>query len=279
MTEQAPDRLWSGIQVSKVVAGTLAALTAAVLGSFLGVAGTLAGAALASVVGSVGTEIFNNSLKRGTKRLQEVAPTFVRAPAAIGTPPVAAAAEEDNPAHTTPVAPRKPLRWGRIGLAAAVLFFLSMGAISIFEAVTDKPLSATLKNTSSTGTTVFGHTSKPSSSEDKKPAPSESGTPDPAATPTTDDSSGTGTGSDSSSPDPTDTTSTTPQDQTTTEPTQAPDATQPTGGTGDQTDSQDSGGTDSGDSGSQQQGTSNGGGLPHQDQQQDQRVPEQAPTE
>src|SRR3712207_3098225 len=102
MTEHAPDRLWSGIQLSKVVAGTLAAVSAAVIGSFLGVAGTLAGAAIASIVGSVGTEIYQRSLDRGAKKLQTLAPTFVKAPAAIGTPEVAAATEEDSPSHTVP---------------------------------------------------------------------------------------------------------------------------------------------------------------------------------
>ncbi len=35
MTTHAPDRLWSGIQISKVIAGTLAAVAAAVLGFLL----------------------------------------------------------------------------------------------------------------------------------------------------------------------------------------------------------------------------------------------------
>ena len=77
MSEHAPDRFWSGIEISKVIAGTLAAVTAAVVGSFLGVAGTLAGAAVASVVGSVGTEIYQRSLHRGARRLSAFAPTFV----------------------------------------------------------------------------------------------------------------------------------------------------------------------------------------------------------
>src|ERR1043165_3009221 len=105
MSEHAPDRIWSGIEITKVIAGTLAAVTAAVIGSFLGVAGTLAGAAVASVVGSVGTEIYQRSLNRGAKRLGSIAPTFVKVPAAVGTPPVAAATEGGSPSPT--VAPRR----------------------------------------------------------------------------------------------------------------------------------------------------------------------------
>ncbi len=82
MTEHAPDRLLSGPQLTKLVAGTLAAVSAAAIGSFLGVAGTLIGAAVASVVGSLGTEIYQRSLKRGATKLQTLAPAFVKAPAA-----------------------------------------------------------------------------------------------------------------------------------------------------------------------------------------------------
>ena len=35
MTEHAPDRLWSGIDIPKTIAGALAAVCAAVIGSFL----------------------------------------------------------------------------------------------------------------------------------------------------------------------------------------------------------------------------------------------------
>ena len=44
MTAQAPDRIWSGIDIVKTLAGALAAVCAAWIGSFLGVAGTVAGA-------------------------------------------------------------------------------------------------------------------------------------------------------------------------------------------------------------------------------------------
>ncbi|MEV6595683.1 hypothetical protein AB0M36_02340 [Actinoplanes sp. NPDC051346] len=188
MSEQAPDRLWSGIQISKVIAGTLAAVAAAVLGSYLGVAGTLAGAALASVVGSVGTELFNNSLKRGTRQLQTVAPSFIKAPAAVGTPPVAAATEQENPAHIVPPRARRRIRWGHAALAACALFALSMGAVSLIEAFTDKPISATVRQTSGTGSTLFGGRSD-TGKDEKKPKTSvpspdspteETSTPDPS---------------------------------------------------------------------------------------------------
>ncbi len=70
MTEHAQPRTLAGIDIPKTIAGTLAAVSAAVLGSFLGVAGTIAGAALASLVSSIGTEIYHRYLDRGTRKLQ-----------------------------------------------------------------------------------------------------------------------------------------------------------------------------------------------------------------
>lgn len=222
MSEQAaPDRIWSGIEFSKVIAGTLAAVTAAVIGSFLGVAGTLIGAAVASVVGSIGTEIYQRSLRRGAQRLSEIAPTFVKVPAAVGTPPVAAATEEESPSHTVPVKPRKPIRWGHAALAAVVLFALTMGAVSLFEAFTNKPLSATVKNTSATGTTLFGNDS---SKRDETPATKVSPTPGTSEAPQPGESGAATTPTGTSSEAPT----TEPTTEPTSEPTTGP-TTDPTG--------------------------------------------------
>src|SRR3954452_520779 len=102
MTEREPERIFSGIDIPKTLAGALAAVCAAVVGSYLGVAGTLIGAAVASVVGTVGTEVYLRSFHQGKKRLHTIAPAFVKVPAAIGTPPVAAATEDEAPAHTVP---------------------------------------------------------------------------------------------------------------------------------------------------------------------------------
>jgi hypothetical protein len=164
MTEHAPDRIWSGIEISKVAAGTLAAVSAAVIGSFLGVAGTLIGAAVASVIGTVGTEVYQRSINKGAKKLQTLAPTFVKAPAAVGTPQVAAATEEDAPSHT--VAPDEvtqkraeeqsgsKLRWKPILLGAVVVFVIAMGAIFAVEAIAGRSLASISGNDSSGRSTI-----------------------------------------------------------------------------------------------------------------------------
>jgi hypothetical protein len=196
MTEHAPDRLWSGIDIPKTIAGALAAVCAAVIGSFLGVAGTLIGAAVASVIGSVGTEVYHRSLQKGTKKLHTtLAPTFVKAPAAVGTPEVAAATEDDSPSHIVPPAVPGTIRWGRVAAIAGALFVLAMGSLTVAELFTGKSVASTVGNTSSTGTTVGSvfdgdDSSTPPPAPSKSPAeeqstPSEDQTSEPTEAPAT----------------------------------------------------------------------------------------------
>jgi hypothetical protein len=173
MTEQAPDRLWSGIDIPKTIAAALAAVCAAVIGSFLGVAGTLIGAAVASVIGSVGTEVYQRSIKKGTEKLQIIAPTFIKVPAAVGTPEVAAATEDESPSHTVAPESGRTIRWGRVAAIAGALFVLAIGSLTVAELMTGRPVASTVGNTSSTGTTV-GSVFRSGNSSTPTPAPSVS---------------------------------------------------------------------------------------------------------
>jgi hypothetical protein len=210
MTERAPDRVWSGIDIPKTIAGALAAVCAAVIGSFLGVAGTLIGAAVASVIGSVGTEIYQRSLHKGAQKLQGLAvPAFVKVPAAIGTPAVRAASKEDSPSHTVPEKSQRQIRWGRVAMVAGALFVLAMGTLTVTELILGKSVASTVGNSTGARTT-FGGLLNPGSSTDTKPAPSPTpstaATEDPATQPTV-----------QSSPD-----APTPTPEPTTQPTTAP---------------------------------------------------------
>ncbi|WP_433801686.1 hypothetical protein [Actinomycetospora sp. CA-084318] len=54
----------TGLTLPQIIAGALAAATAAILGSFLGVIGTIGGAAVASVISTVGSALYQKSLER-----------------------------------------------------------------------------------------------------------------------------------------------------------------------------------------------------------------------
>jgi hypothetical protein len=207
MTEHAADRVWSGIDIPKTLAGALAAVCAAVIGSFLGVAGTLIGAAVASIIGSVGTEIYHRSIRRGTQRLQEtLAPAFVKAPAAVGTPEVAAATDEDSPSHTVPEEERpvgKKLRWGRIAAAAGILFVVAMGSLTLVELMAGKSV-ASMVGGSSSGTTTFSSVTdggkKDLPAPVIQPAPSATPTGEQGVTPSTGPTDSTDSGTPTSTP-------------------------------------------------------------------------------
>jgi hypothetical protein len=175
MTEQAPDSIWSGINIPKTIAGALAAVCAAVIGSFLGVAGTLIGAAVASVIGSVGTEIYERSLKHGARKLQTLTPAFVKVPAAVGTPPVEAASDEESPSHTVP--PRKTrIRWPHVALVAAAVFVVAMGAISVVELIAHRSVASLVGNDTGASST-FGGITHPGPKATPAPAPTPNVTP------------------------------------------------------------------------------------------------------
>jgi hypothetical protein len=170
MTEHAPDRVWSGIDIPKTIAGVLAAVSAAVVGSFLGVAGTLVGAAVASLIGSVGTEIYHRLFDKSRKTIQT---TFL-APAAVGTPPVEAAADEKPSAPPTP----RKLRWGRVAMVAGALFVLAMGTLTVAEAFAGRSIADATRGGSGDSTTLSSlFTDKSGNSEKPAPAPSESSSP------------------------------------------------------------------------------------------------------
>jgi multisubunit Na+/H+ antiporter MnhF subunit len=187
MSEHAPDRVWSGIDIPKTIAGVLAAVSAAVVGSFLGVAGTLAGAAIASVVGSIGTEVYRKFIDRGQKK---IVATFVTAPAAVGTPAVAAAADE-TPSQPEPVAPdetaqaaptpARKMRWGRVAMVATSVFVLAIGVLTAFELITGKTAADAVTGHNSGSTSTVGsvlNLNKKSDNQDTKPATTpSSGTP------------------------------------------------------------------------------------------------------
>ena len=155
-----------GLSLTQIVASTAAAVTAALIGSRLGVAGTLVGAALASIVSGVGAAIYSHSLlvtRRQMKRaLQLVRPrdetTAATASVSGGEhaatrPPRAASPDDDltelMPA-VIPPAVRPPRARGKgrtltaalAGVAAAgVIFAGALATVTLVETVKGAPLS------------------------------------------------------------------------------------------------------------------------------------------
>jgi hypothetical protein len=131
-------------------------VTAAVAASFLGVAGTLVGAALGSVVSSVAAALYSTSLTRAAR----VSKVLVVRPAGSGTGPLEASAQD--PAAVPPAVPREPLAgpvaahwwsrlsWGPVAAVAGLVFVAAMAVVSVSELALGHPLG----NSAGSGTTL-----------------------------------------------------------------------------------------------------------------------------
>ena len=136
MTEDTGQKL--GIDWLKTIAGALAAVSSAVLLSTLGAAGTIIGAALGSVVVTVGGALYGQGLARSRARLAQVPIAPRRASRHHAT-------SRDRPGRRPTRAPARrerfrALPWKRISLGAAGLFAAAILAITAFEVVAgEKP--------------------------------------------------------------------------------------------------------------------------------------------
>jgi hypothetical protein len=174
------------LSLTQVLGGALAAMTAAALGSRLGLAGTVVGAALASVVAAVGGSIYTASLRRTRDRVRSV--LTGRPQPTAGTPTVAApgvpAAVTARPlprldgSVDTSVAKRRRRRAlvVRSLVGALVTFVLAAVAVTAVEAATGGALSGGDQ-------TTFSQVQQGDSrqADEPQPTPSERSVPSPSA--------------------------------------------------------------------------------------------------
>jgi hypothetical protein len=183
----------------QLIAGCLAAVTAAVLASFFGVAGTIIGTALGSIVGTAGTAIYTHSIRTTQARLHAVRTAEDAGGAAgAGELPGDPAGERAHETVRTPVHAgwRNYLRrnWVMMAVAAAGAFVLAMMAVTGVEATARKQLWAIVTGhsqpagpTTTLGGVVGGVSAQPTPTATATAEPSGSaspGAPAGAATPT-----------------------------------------------------------------------------------------------
>jgi len=148
------------LSATQLLATALAAITATVAASFLGVTGTVIGAALASVVSAIGTAVYTHSLHRTRVRVREVVPSRRREPA----PQADTERREALPA--TP-----PSRWHGVAIGSLALFVTVLTFVTGVELVTGRPLSDLVRGDTGSGTSVFGTNTKNAAVEEQVPAP------------------------------------------------------------------------------------------------------------
>ncbi|MEV4224559.1 hypothetical protein [Nonomuraea sp. NPDC049725] len=142
----APGKWRGRVSVVQVAGGAMAALTAAVAASWLGVAGTVIGAAVMSVATTVGTELYTHYLRRTRAKVRQHTVTGRRHRPSDRARPSGSAHPSDQ-ARPTDQAPagRGRVGWLRLGGAAALVFTLSFGGILIYQAIAGQTVSEQLK--------------------------------------------------------------------------------------------------------------------------------------
>jgi hypothetical protein len=227
------------VSLTQILASALASVSAAVVASFFGVAGTIIGTAVVSVVATTGSAVYALWMRRTRRRLRRLREQAVRASlaarqptrqqhagahpqapgaTALGAPvgsPADVTAAHQRPAVSAPRGWRQ--RFGRIRMpvlgGVVAVFVIAAGVVTFIEVIANKPLAAMINNTSGSGLTWGGgHSGKPAPTTTTTSVPSQTTTTVPGSVTTTTQPSVTTT-------TPTPTTSTSVPSSTTTAPT------------------------------------------------------------
>lgn len=146
------DKAKVDLSLVQVVASALAAVSSAVLLSTVGVAGTLIGAAVGSVIATVAGAVYTYSLQASRERVAAAAQIAAMARANLTRRNETGAADiQQVTAAPDPVTPEpgRPgwraalagLNWKRVAALAAGVFLAAMCAIVAFELVAGEPVS------------------------------------------------------------------------------------------------------------------------------------------
>ena len=143
--------------MTQILGSVLAAVSATVVASYFGVAGTVIGAALGSLVSVVGGAIYTHSMNRTrdkikTKAIESAVAQRFGTAEAVRTPLSRARDAGDDLRSRLFAGPAGR----RLVLSTAALFVVVLGAVTAFEMVSGKPLSATVTAQHGSGTSLSG---------------------------------------------------------------------------------------------------------------------------
>ncbi len=192
--EHEKDERTLGLSTAQVAGSALAAVSGAILASTAGVTGTVIGAAIASVVATVGAAIYTWSLRRTTVAVKKTAAQVRQAALVSGPLPrtvvqgplrtlkerAAAKSSEQDPGQESedPESEedsdedswRRAIPWGKVLLASLAITVVALAGITVVEAITGKPISSVTGGSDSQGTTVGNVTGRDTSQQDTDPS-------------------------------------------------------------------------------------------------------------
>src|SRR6478752_9066986 len=158
--EDKPKQLL-GLSGTQTIGSALAAVTSALVGSFLGVAGTLIGAALGSIVATVGAALYARTLSSAANVALTKIPKRRRGglPADDGEVLAASApAESDEPRAKRLKRQFTPKTWIKVGAVSAAAFVIAMVGVTAVEFGTNKPISSLVSSTTAIDGAATGPT-------------------------------------------------------------------------------------------------------------------------
>lgn len=193
-----------GLSTAQVTGSALAAMSGAFFASWLGTTGTLVGAAVGSVVATVGAAIYTHSLrrtgnvvKRTAVQVRHGALTVVPRPdpGTASAGPVrdpnaprpseetgeAVDARDEDRGSSTFLSGKLDLAWARVALASLAVLVVALAGITVVEGITGKPIASWFGKDGGTGTSV-GHvvgSDNKSSEQDETPEKQKPATPKP----------------------------------------------------------------------------------------------------
>jgi hypothetical protein len=149
-----------GLSGTQTIGSALAAVTSALVGSFLGVAGTLIGAALGSVVATVGAALYARTLSSAATVAMKKIPQRGRGglPADGGQVLAGSAPAESEPRAKRVGRKLTPKTWIKIGAVSAAAFVIAMVGVTAVEFGTNQPISSLVSSTSSIDGGAVEHT-------------------------------------------------------------------------------------------------------------------------
>jgi hypothetical protein len=164
------------LSVPQVAGSALAAVVAAKLASSFGVYGTILGAGLISVVATCGGTVFQHFFKRTAEQLRSRRAAGAGAVAGAGRPGGRTAPAPGEFTEGT-VYRARVRSWKRPLVAAALVFGVTMGGITVYEVVSGHNLSG--GHSTTVGRVFTGHTGPASGSEDSGGDEDSGGSPAP----------------------------------------------------------------------------------------------------
>ncbi|GAB1327096.1 hypothetical protein [Streptomyces sennicomposti] len=185
--EEVTKRKRLDLNAAQVAGSAVAAVVAAKLASYFGVYGTILGAGVVSVIATCGGTVFQHFFRRTGEQIRTVAvatrPGSADVPAALRSgAPVERTAPLPGEFSQGTVYRARIKSWKRPLVAAALVFGVTMGGITVYETMSGNSFSGGHGTT--VGDAVTGrHAASPSSGDD---------TPDPSTSPTAGSTAGDG---------------------------------------------------------------------------------------